>query len=688
LTTHKEKEIMTTVHRVCGLAAVGAALTLILALVWLTSAVPVSADPGLQCVNETGTGCDPACGGNCHNAIQKAIDHAAIGDEIRVAGGTYTMLAGTVAHIEKELWITGGYDPACSQLDPDLYATVLDGQGLGPVVEIVDAGDVGLAHLTITGGNGTGTCTPNGCGGGIYVENSTLHLGHSLLTGNVANAGIEEGRGGGLYATNSEVEVWESHVVSNTAQINPEGSRGYGGGIYIEDGAASLRQNLVLDNRATIPGSGYGGGIYLDYMDYVDVLTNVIEGNYGNPVASFVASYGGGLYVRNSDAVTVAGNTVLGNYTNSSGGGIGIRSSRVHVARNRIMDNTSRGGGGIKVEGSDPVTLTNNLIVHNMVNYKGGGLYASHNDSTGCRVVLFNNTIADNAPSAIATRDYATLTMTNNIVTGHELGIDETDPASSTVVADTNLFLNELDPFVGANPIQDDPKYGPDYHPLVESPAINAGLPIPWLTVDLDGAPRPQEELWDLGAYEGAWMWRVMLPLIQNGQALPPTLIFDDDFDDGTLSSWTSNLGTWTNPGNHMRGEYATGNAWNIRSSTGGDIVYQGTVNLLSGNAVGLVFRSSADGTSSYDVILDAEDNVFKISKRPPYTVLDSYSMSVQRNHPYQIKVVANGDTIDAYLDGVKRLTTTDTTYTTGHLGVILFQATATYDDLAAWALP
>ncbi len=92
-----------------------------------------------------------------------------------------------------------------------------------------------------------------------------------------------------------------------------------------------------------------------------------------------------------------------------------------------------------------------------------------------------------------------------------------------------------------------------------------------------------------------------------------------------------------------MHGEYAAGNAWNMRAENGSDFVYEGAVNLLSGNAVGLTFRSSADGTSSYDAILDAVDGVFKISKRPPCTVLASYHMTVQRNHPYRIQVVACG---------------------------------------------
>jgi acetyl esterase/lipase len=181
---------------------------------------------------------------------------------------------------------------------------------------------------------------------------------------------------------------------------------------------------------------------------------------------------------------------------------------------------------------------------------------------------------------------------------------------------------------------------------------------------------------------------KVYLPLVHSDSTLNTNLIFSDNFNHGTLTNWTPNLGTWTNPGDHMRGEYTLGNAWNIHLSSGTNFIYTGSVNLLSGNAVGLVFRASGDGTSSYDVILDAVDGVFKISKRQPYQVLDSYAMDVQRNHPYTIKVVANGSTIEAYLDDVKRLTVTDNTYSTGNFGVILFRSTATYDDLHAQKLP
>lgn len=677
---------MSEKQRVGYLLGAVAGLVLLVLVIWSAAAIPVRAAPGVQCVNGTASGCDADCDG-CYDTVQRAIDHAGTGDEIRVAGGAYTMTAGTVANIDKELWITGGYDPACGTFDADLYPTVLDGQGLGPVVVIVGTGDVGLMHLNITDGNATGFCGADGCGGGIYVESSILHMGHCILSHNVGNSGTGDGRGGGLYAIDSPVEVWESHFVSNTAQIDPAGGKGYGAGIYVEGGAASLRQNVLLDNLASVLDSGWGAGICLRHVENSDVLGNVLEGNRGNPPASNYSSYGGGLHIYSSHIVTVAGNTIAGNYTNGTGGGIGIHSSAVNVDSNRIMGNIAVVGGGIRIDTISSVTLTNNLIANNEASYKGGGLGVSSQNAGECRVSLYTNTIADNVTTAIATQDYATLTMTNNILSGHEIGIDETDPPSSTIVADTNLFNNDLDPVLGANPIEEDPLFGPEYQLQSGSPAIDAGLDLPWITVDLDGNPRPVNMAWDLGAFEGARQ-QVYLPIVLRSYLPAQTLIFDDDFEDGTLTGWTPHLGSWANPGDHMRGKYNLGNAWNIRSSTGGNIIYEGTVKLLSGNAVGLVFRSSANGTSSYDVILDAYDNVFKISKRPPYTILDSVAMPVQRNHAYKIKVVANGSTIQAYLDGVHLLTATDSTYNSGNLGVMLFRSDATYDDLKAWATP
>ncbi len=195
-------------------------------------------------------------------------------------------------------------------------------------------------------------------------------------------------------------------------------------------------------------------------------------------------------------------------------------------------------------------------------------------------------------------------------------------------------------------------------------------------TRTLTGTPRPETSK------------KVYLPVVMKQHATGGQVIFFEDFNDGDLAGWTPHNGIWANAGTYLRGEYVGGEAWNMRAESGSNFTYEGTVNLLGGTAVGLTFRSSADGTLSYDVMLDPEESVFKISKRSPYQMLAEYGMEVLRNHQYRIKVVANGSTIETYLDGVKRLTVTDSTYASGQFGVMLFVGMGAYDNLEAKSLP
>lgn len=166
-----------------------------------------------------------------------------------------------------------------------------------------------------------------------------------------------------------------------------------------------------------------------------------------------------------------------------------------------------------------------------------------------------------------------------------------------------------------------------------------------------------------------------------------PRLIFADDFNDGDLAGWTSNGGTWTNPGTYMRGTHTTA-GYNVRNESGSNVVYEGTVNLLSGNAAGLIIRASADGATNYCVVLDASVNRLKIGRNNAYWVAGSVPFTVQYNHPYKVKVVANGTLLEAYVDDVKLLSAQDPNLTTGRLGAYVHNGTAAFDDLKAWALP
>ena len=498
-------------------------------LFWLGTLPPARAGSDVRCVNGSGTGCDAVCGGGCYASVQAAVDGALPGDQIRIAAGTYTDPAGTVATINKELVMHGGYGQSCgdADFDPDLHQTVLDAQWGGSVISITDAGDVSLLHLTLTHGDGSGNCNNWGCGGGIYATGTSLHVGHCIVADNVASKNNGMGLGGGIYAyaPNRNVEIWASRVISNTGNTSPSSVYySYGGGIFLRYGTAMLRENEVLANVGSSAGTGgMGGGIYLYNVTQADVLTNTIRGNVATAHNS--SGDGGGIYIFGFKAY-LAGNRIENNWTAPNwagyGGGVFVSNqTEAHLTRNTIINNATAPsntgflapGGGVFIASSEPVTLSNNLIARNSASDgAGGGVYVDHDAPAG-PVLLVNNTIADNGGSGVVVWRYAALVLTNNLIAGHTVGVANTAPASSTVTADTNLFWNTSDPIVGSNPIQQDPLLTADYHLQPGSPAVDAGLTIPWLTVDLDGNARPQGPKYDIGACEGVRR-EVFLPLV------------------------------------------------------------------------------------------------------------------------------------------------------------------------------
>ena len=130
-----------------------------------------------------------------------------------------------------------------------------------------------------------------------------------------------------------------------------------------------------------------------------------------------------------------------------------------------------------------------------------------------------HNTIASNTGgdgSGIYVADSTDVTLTNNIIVNHALGINNDDVGGSTVIASYTLFEGNtvnVGPGVASSSVVPGPAgLMLDFHLLNTSGAIDQGTPVGWVSHDIDSEIRPIGAGIDIGADE-AWLW-LFQPLV------------------------------------------------------------------------------------------------------------------------------------------------------------------------------
>ena len=304
-----------------------------------------------------------------------------------------------------------------------------------------------------------------GYNGGGLLNDGTLTLTESTVSGNSAAGGVDS-RGGGI-SNNGTLTLTNSTVSDNTSSTA-------GGGI-------SNSETLTLTNSAVSENvAAYGGGI--SNSGTLTLADSTVSGND-------VGYDGGGIYNETFAAITLTDSTVSGNTAIWYGGGLyngGL--GTVVLTNSTVSGNSGAYGGGIYDGGSTTITLTNCTLSANT------GSYGSGINNLG--TLTLRNTLVDNdcADGSIS------VSVGGNIESpGDTCGFDTNKGDQFDVTAE-QLNLGPLQDNGGPTMTHALLPGSVAIDVILEADCVDAdGEP---LTTDQRGVARPQGDSCDVGAFE------------------------------------------------------------------------------------------------------------------------------------------------------------------------------------------
>ena len=160
-------------------------------------------------------------------------------------------------------------------------------------------------------------------GGGVYFRYSFFALessdGTGVISGNYAHrwwAGLYEGGGGGVYVDSRIYGQNEGTIKGLT--ITGNSSRGYAGGIYLEQEYTNVIDCSITNNKCVWS----GGGVYIDNdectLNGCTITGNACDSNAGVGADGEGGGDGGGIYATSGHDVRLFGTTYIRNNTRGS----------------------------------------------------------------------------------------------------------------------------------------------------------------------------------------------------------------------------------------------------------------------------------------------------------------------------------------------------------------------------------
>ncbi len=478
--------------------------------------------------------------------------------------------------------------------------------GLGGGLAVLD-GTAYLTNTQVLSNTALRSGKGSGYGGGIYVAGTEEGTGRAILSlvdsqvrnntaynSNAAGDDIgQDAAGGGLYvgaSADTQItlagNIWEGNITRSISSIPDDGD---GGAVAVESADTAVLLTITEDtfrnnaaNRSlntSADDTARGGALYLNSAAAGGIQATLADLTFENNIArdadlGDAVGQGGAIYARNS-RISFADSSLLANIAGNSdqsagGGAIALVSASMTGERLQIRENIAQQGsgsaaegeagrgGGIALDDTAALTLTNSIIADNLAANtagNGAGLYVG--PEAQASLVHVTVAAADLNPQAgiYAAQDgnSGDVQLTNTIVTSHTTGI-ENQGVSGRVALERLLFFGNGSNIAGEvtgtddsitapprfiNP--DDGNYliGPDSGAI--NRATNAGI-----TTDINGDERPLNNGFDIGADEYPEPIPVLTAAISGPTLGPPgDYAFAGDF--GPLFATHPVSYTWDN---------------------------------------------------------------------------------------------------------------------------------------------
>jgi hypothetical protein len=409
----------------------------------------------------------PGGGGGCYATIGGALALAEPGDVVRVAAGTY----GENVTITENVTLEGGWNATFTARDPAVHTSIIEpAEASFSVVDIEGSvADPPSSFPVLDGFTIRGGRADRGSnhGGGIRIRNSHATVRNCVVIDNRASL-----FGGGIWAQGGAPR-FERNRIENDVVV---GDTALGGGISLETGSVDID---LIDNEFvgnSIEGTaGRGGALHIALATRAHVRGGHVESNAAGPACA--AGEGGAIFattidvrsVRFRDNCALESDAIVANYA-SIYGSLFVAGPPLEASTQVRLDSEI---GGRRVENCTFVWTGTTPI---------GGVEIVDTEANGADVFYFDN----------------------NLFVG--VSLVEVDTAEAR--GERNVFVSGAvspNPYLGTLAVVD-PMLDAQYRLLPGSPLVDAGIRGRHFR-DVDGDPRPAdagsgEFLFDIGAYE------------------------------------------------------------------------------------------------------------------------------------------------------------------------------------------